>query len=99
MCVHACTSTLLLCMCYLDGGLHLHVCACSDDDGDQVEISIFRKYRNKLNHLIEKSKVNYYMQQIASSNNNSSLKPFNDHQSHYSGSMFFCYNSPAATAR
>jgi len=33
----------------------------------------FRKYRNKLNHLIEKSKVNYYMQQIASSNNNSSL--------------------------
>ena len=60
-------------MCYLDGGLHLHVCACSDDDGDQVEISIFRKYRNKLNHLIEKSKVNYYMQQIASSNNNSSL--------------------------
>jgi len=28
----------------------------------------FRKYTNKLNHLIEKSKVNYYMQQIASSN-------------------------------
>jgi len=33
----------------------------------------FRKYRNKLNRLIEKSKVNYYMQEIASSNNNSSL--------------------------
>jgi len=33
----------------------------------------FRKHRNKLNHLIEKSKVNCYMQQIASSNNNSSL--------------------------
>jgi len=33
----------------------------------------FHKYRNKLNLLIEKSKVNYYMQQIASSNNNSSL--------------------------
>ena len=33
----------------------------------------FRKYRNKLNHLIEKSKVSYYMQQIEISNNNSSL--------------------------
>jgi len=26
-------------------------------------------------------------------------QPFNDHQSHYSGSSFFCYDSPAATAR
>jgi len=28
MCVHAFACTLLLCACYLDGALHLHVCAC-----------------------------------------------------------------------
>ena len=33
----------------------------------------FRKYGNKLNHLIEKSNVSYYMQQIEISSNNSSL--------------------------
>jgi len=27
------------------------------------------------------------------------LKPFSNHQSHYNGSGFFCYNSQAATAR
>ena len=27
------------------------------------------------------------------------LLPFNDHQSHYSGSSFFCYNSAPAAAR
>jgi len=27
------------------------------------------------------------------------FKPSNDNQSHYNGSMFVCYNSPAATAK
>ena len=27
------------------------------------------------------------------------ISPFNDHQSHYSGSSFFCYNTAPAAAR
>jgi len=40
---------------------------------DDQKCAEFQKYRNKLNHLIEKSKVSYYIQQIEISNNNSSL--------------------------